>query len=83
MNKLTVKDLFELRKERTLIQIYADSPQEAAACEAAGIEMVMTSDGSDVATFRKAAPNVLHCHMGCPIAFRRVLPKPCMPPMRS
>lgn len=58
MNKLTVKDLFELRKERTLIQIYADSPQEAAACEAAGIEMVMTSDGSDVATFRKAAPNV-------------------------
>ncbi|MCB9452856.1 MAG: 3-methyl-2-oxobutanoate hydroxymethyltransferase [Anaerolineaceae bacterium] len=58
MKRMTVKDLHEIKKQRSLIQLYADTPEQAAACEAAGIEMVMTSEGNDVAAFRKAAPNV-------------------------
>ena len=58
MKRMTVKGLHDLKEKKTLIQLYCDTPQEAAACEAADIEMVMTSEGNDVAAFRKAAPDV-------------------------
>jgi 3-methyl-2-oxobutanoate hydroxymethyltransferase len=58
MAKLTVKDLFALKGKRQMAQIYVRNAKEAAACEAAGIDMIVTSERtSDVAAIRAAAPN--------------------------
>ena len=57
MAKLTVKDLFALKGKRQMAQIYVRNPKEAAACEAAGIDMIVTSErSSDVAGILAAAP---------------------------
>ncbi len=57
MTKLTVRDLFELKGKRKLAQVNIRSPKEAAACEAAGIELIITWERSDIAAVRAAAPD--------------------------
>ncbi len=57
MPKLTVKDIFDLKGKRQLTEVYVSTPAEATACEAAGIDMIITSERSDIKTFRAAAPN--------------------------
>lgn len=57
MTKLTVKDLFALKGKRQLTEIYVRNAKEAAACEAAGIDMIITSERSDTAAIRAAASN--------------------------
>jgi len=57
MAKLTVKDLFALKGKRQLTEIYVRNAKEAAACEAAGIDMLITSERSDTQSIRAAAPN--------------------------
>jgi 3-methyl-2-oxobutanoate hydroxymethyltransferase len=57
MAKLTVKDLFALKGKRQLTEVYVRNPKEAAACEAAGIDMIITSERSDTLAIRAAAPN--------------------------
>lgn len=58
MAKLTVKDLLALKGKRMLAQIYVRNVREAAACEAAGVDMIVTSERTpDVAAIRAAAPN--------------------------
>ena len=57
MSKLTVKDLLELKGTRKLAQVNIRNPKEAAACEAAGIDMIITWERSDIAGVRAAAPD--------------------------
>jgi 3-methyl-2-oxobutanoate hydroxymethyltransferase len=57
MPKLTVKDLFDLKGKRQLTEVYVSTPAEASACEAAGIDMMVTSESNDVKGIRAAAPN--------------------------
>jgi 3-methyl-2-oxobutanoate hydroxymethyltransferase len=57
MPKLTVKDIFDLKGKRQLTEVYVSTPAEATACEAAGIDMIITSERSDIKSFRVAAPN--------------------------
>ena len=61
MTKLTVKDLLALKGKRQLTEIYARTVKEASACDAAGIDMIITSERNfehdgDM-RFRTAAPN--------------------------
>ncbi len=57
--KLTVKDLFALKGQRKLTQIYIRSAKEAAACEAGGIDMIVTTEQENITrAVRKAAPNI-------------------------
>lgn len=53
--KLTVADLFEGKGKTQRTQIFTMKPEEAAAAEAAGIEMIVTP-GRFVREIRKAAP---------------------------
>jgi 3-methyl-2-oxobutanoate hydroxymethyltransferase len=55
--KLTIKDIFDLKGVRQLTEVYVGTPNEAAAAEAAGIDMLMTSLPNEMAVMRKAAPN--------------------------
>jgi len=55
--KLTVADLFAGKGKVQRTQIFTMDPVEAAAAEAAGIEMIVTA-GPKVAEVRKAAPGV-------------------------
>ena len=57
MAKLTVKDIFDLKGKRQLTEVYVRTPEEAAACEAAGIDMIITSGPKELKLFRAAAPN--------------------------
>jgi 3-methyl-2-oxobutanoate hydroxymethyltransferase len=57
MPKLTVKDIFDLKGKRQLTEVYVSTPAEASAAEAAGIDMIITSERNDIKTFRAAAPN--------------------------
>ncbi len=57
MPKLTVKDLFALKGKRQLTEVYVRNPKEASACAAAGIDMIITSERSDTAGIRAAAPD--------------------------
>ena len=57
MAKLTVKDLFALKGKRQLTEVYVRTPKEASACEAAGIDMIITAERNNGAEFRAAAPN--------------------------
>ena len=54
MAKLTVKDLFALKGKRQLTEVYVRNAKEAAACEAAGIDMLITSERSDTQAIRAA-----------------------------
>lgn len=62
MAKLTLKDLFETKGKRHLTQVFVRTPNEASACEEAGIDMLVASElhdgqSSDYVGIRKAAPN--------------------------
>lgn len=57
MTKLTVKELLACKGKRQLTEIYVRTAKEASACEAAGIDMIITSERSNGAEFRAAAPN--------------------------
>jgi 3-methyl-2-oxobutanoate hydroxymethyltransferase len=57
MPKLTVKDLFALKGRRQMTEIYVRNAKEAAACEAAGIDLIITSERSNCSEIRAAAPN--------------------------
>lgn len=57
MTKLTVKELLSLKGKRQLSQVYIRTPKEAAACEAAGIDLIVTEESSDLAGIRAAAPD--------------------------
>ena len=57
MAGLTVKELLALKGVRKLTQVNAHTAQEAAACEAAGIDMIITWERSPIEEFRLAAAN--------------------------
>lgn len=58
MKKITLHDLFQAKKERRqLTEIFTVDPLEAAACEAAGIEILVTIT-AHLKAIRAAAPNV-------------------------
>ena len=57
MARLTIADLFALRGERQLTEVFTMSPEEATACDEAGIDMIVTPAGN-VKRIRQAAPNV-------------------------
>ena len=55
--KLTVKDIFDLKGKRQFTEVFCRTPLEAAACEAAGIDMVIVSGrGIDLKAYRDAIP---------------------------
>tara|TARA_B100000700_G_C14749599_1_gene716899 strand:- start:59 stop:850 length:792 start_codon:yes stop_codon:yes gene_type:complete len=55
--KLTVKEILECKGKRKLSEVYTPSPLEAAACELAGIEMIVSSENNNVTDIRNAAKN--------------------------
>ena len=55
--KLTIASLLASKGERKLTQVYVHNAQEAAACEAAGIDMIVTWERSDIKAIAAAAPN--------------------------
>ena len=55
--KLTVKDIFDLKGKRQLTEVFVSTAEEAAACEAAGIDMLVTMGGDMLRAVRDAAPN--------------------------
>lgn len=57
MAKLTVKDLLALKGKRPLTQVNVHTAGETAACEAAGIDMIITWERSPLPEFRAAAPD--------------------------
>jgi 3-methyl-2-oxobutanoate hydroxymethyltransferase len=57
MPKLTVKDLLGLKGKRQLTEVFVDTPDEARACESAGIDMIVTSEFKDMKAIRATAPN--------------------------
>lgn len=56
MPALTVKDLLNCKGSRKLTQVNVHKAEEAAACEAAGIDMLITWERSPLEEFRAAAP---------------------------
>ena len=59
MTKLTVKDLFDLKGKRTFTQVFVRTPKQAAACYAAGIDMIVTSEARSItAKIRELAPDI-------------------------
>ena len=62
MPKFTLKDLFAAKGKRHLTQVFVRTANEAAACEEAGIDMLVATEqhrgqSSDYIDIRKAAPN--------------------------
>jgi 3-methyl-2-oxobutanoate hydroxymethyltransferase len=61
MAKLTVKDLLGLKGKRQLTEVYVRDTKEASACDAAGIDLIITSErslhGEGDMRYRNAAPN--------------------------
>ena len=57
MPKLTVKDLFALKGQRQLTEVFVGTPEEAQACEAAGIDLIVTPESPNPKAIREAAPN--------------------------
>lgn len=55
MPMLTVKDLLNSKGKRKLTQVNVHKAEEAAACEAAGIDMIITWERSPLEEFRAAA----------------------------
>ncbi len=58
MNKLTVKDLLDLKGRRPLTQVNVHNENEAKACQEAGVDMIITWERSDIRAFRAAAPDI-------------------------
>lgn len=54
--KLTLQDLREAKGKRQLAEVLTIEPDEARACEAAGVDMLVTSQ-EHTRTIREAAPN--------------------------
>lgn len=72
MARLTVRELLDTRGTRRLTQVFVRTPREAAACEAAGIEMLVAAESqegriSDLPGIRAAAPNAF-ITFGLPLA---------------
>ena len=57
MPRMTVKELLDLKGQRQLTEVLVTTPEEAAACEAAGIDLIITGLGGRVKEIREAAPN--------------------------
>lgn len=57
MKPLTVKELLACKGQRKLTQVNVHNAGEAAACEAAGIDMLITWERSPIEDFRASAPN--------------------------
>lgn len=58
MPKLTVKDVLDLKGKRQLTELLVTTADEAAAAEAAGIDMLVTGGGGpNTKAIREAAPN--------------------------
>jgi 3-methyl-2-oxobutanoate hydroxymethyltransferase len=57
MARLTVHAIRALKGKRQLTQVFTMQPEEAAAADAAGIDIIVTA-GSTVAEIRRAAPGV-------------------------
>ncbi len=57
MQPRTVKELLACKGRRKLTQVNVHEAREAAACEAAGIDMIITWERSPIEEFRAAAPN--------------------------
>lgn len=59
MPKYTVKDLFDLKGKKQLTELLVTTPDEAKACEIAGIDMLVTGGGNldQAKAIREAAPN--------------------------
>ena len=53
----TVRDLLELKGKKKLTQINVTSPEEAAAAEEAGIDLIIAGPPSPMKKIREAAPN--------------------------
>ena len=51
----TVRDIIELKGKQKLSQVRVTSPQEAAAAEEAGIDLLLTGPGPELPKIRKAA----------------------------
>jgi 3-methyl-2-oxobutanoate hydroxymethyltransferase len=51
----TVRDIIELKGKKKLSQVRVTSPQEAAAAEEAGIDLLLTGPGRELPEIRKAA----------------------------
>lgn len=56
MKKLTVYEIFQLKGKRQLTEIYTEKPEEAAAANDAGIDLIVTLS-TCAKEIRKAAPN--------------------------
>lgn len=56
-DKMTIAELLASKGKRKLTQVYVHNAQEAAACEAAGIDMIVTWERSDIKAIAGAAPN--------------------------
>lgn len=57
MPRMTVKELLDLKGQRQLTEVLVTMPEEAAACEAAGIDLLVTGLGGRAKEIREAAPN--------------------------
>ena len=57
MKKLTVKEIIKCKGSRKLSEVYTHNPLEAEACEAAGIEMIVSSELNDIDGIRDSAKN--------------------------
>ena len=55
--KLTVKEILDCKGKRKLAEVYTHNALEAEACEAAGIEMIISSENNDIDHIREAAKN--------------------------
>ena len=53
----TVRDLMEIKGKKQLTQINVTSPEEAAAAEEAGIDLIIAGPPSPMKKIREAAPN--------------------------
>ena len=53
----TVRDLMEIKGKKKLTQINVTSPEEAAAAEEAGIDLIIAGPPSPMKKIREAAPN--------------------------